>query len=156
MKNNSKYLLVVSFLICVITIKSAKAQIERPVHWAYGLKHLSGQQYEVHLQATIDEGWHIYAQKQVPDAVAVPTKIVLDKTTGLKLIGVSAELGKKDTYTIKEAGVTNYEYAGKVDFVQKVLIDPSVKEIKGKLTFQACTHEKCLNAETINFNIPVN
>jgi DsbC/DsbD-like thiol-disulfide interchange protein len=155
MKTN-KYLLVISFLICINTVKLANAQIQRPVHWAYGLKHISGENYEVHLQATINAGWHIYAQKQLPDAVAVPTKIVFDKTSGIILVGIPAELGKKDVYTIKEAGVTNYEYAGKVDFVQKVKIAPGIKEIKGTLTYQSCTHEKCLNAETLEFTVTIN
>ena len=106
--------------LLIIGIGFSNAQIQDPAHWAYGLKNLKGGTYEVHLQATMDEGWHIYAQKQLPYAVAVPTKIVFAKTPELTLIGKPAELGKKETYTIKEAGVTNYEYAGKVDFVQKV------------------------------------
>lgn len=148
-----KYAAAVILMICTAHI--ATAQIQDPAHWAYGLKNLKGGVYEVHLQATMDEGWHIYAQKQLPDAVAVPTKIVFDKTPELTLIGKPAELGKKETYTIKEAGVTNYEYAGKVDFVQKVTVKPGLKEIKGTITYQTCTHEKCLTEKTISFTIPI-
>lgn len=144
-----------AIILLLITAFTAKAQIEDPAHWAYGLKKLSGNTYEVHLQATIDDGWHIYAQKQLPDAVAVPTKIVFTKVPGLTLIGKPAELGKKDTYTIKEAGVTNYEYAGKVDFVQKVIIKPGISAVNCSITYQTCTHEKCLTEKTINVSIPV-
>lgn len=128
-------------------------QIKNPAHWAYGLKKLNDNTYEVHIRATIDPGWHIYAQKQLPGAVAVPTKIVFAAQPGLTLVGTPAELGKKDTYTIPEAGVTNYEYAGTVDFVQKVTVSPDLKEIKGTITYQTCTHQQCLAAQTISFTV---
>jgi len=152
MENLKKYLLVLLFLCGIGTVH---AQVQNPVHWAYGLKHLSGNTYEVHLQATMDTGWHIYAQKQLPDAIAVPTKIVFAKAPGIVLSGTPAEIGKKEKFEIKEAGVTNMEYAGKVDFVQRLSLDPGIKAVKGMITYQTCTHEKCLTAETISFNVPV-
>lgn len=151
--NLIRYTAAIILMICITHIVTA--QIQEPAHWAYGIKKLAGNTYEVHLLATLDEGWHIYAQKQLPDAVAVPTKIVFAKIPGLTLMGKPAEVGKKDIYTIKEAGVTNYEYAGKVDFVQKVTVKPGLKEIGGTITYQTCTHEKCLNANTINFSVPI-
>ena len=140
----------------IMLTTNAKAQVGNPVHWSYGLKKLPDNQYEVHLLARIDTGWHIYAQKQLPDAVAVPTKISFSQAPGLKLIGNPVEKGKKETYTIKEAGVTNYEYAGQVDFVQRVHLKPGIKAIKGTITYQSCTHVKCLQEQTINFTVPVN
>jgi DsbC/DsbD-like thiol-disulfide interchange protein len=134
----------------------SSAYIQNPVHWAYGLKHIRGQQYEVHLQATIDDGWHIYAQQQPQGAVAVPARIIFTKMTGLTLSGLPAEIGKKESYTVKEAGITNYEYTAKVDFVQSLTIATGIKEIKGTITYQACTHQKCLSPETLNFTVPVN
>ena len=131
-------------------------QIKNPAHWAYGLKKLNDNTYEVHIRATIDPGWHIYAQKQLPSAVAVPTKIVFSPQPGLTMMGTPAELGKKEIYTIPEAGVTNYEYAGTVDFVQKLTTSPEVKEIKGTITYQTCTHQECLSEKTISFTVPVN
>lgn len=147
---------IITTLLITIANLAANAQIEDPAHWAYALKRITGNTYKVHLRARVDDGWHIYAQKQLPDAVAVPTKIVFSNVQGLTLIGKPAELGKKETYTIKEAGVTNYEYAGVVDFVQKVTIKPGIKTISGTITYQTCTHEKCLTEKTINFSIPVN
>lgn len=142
-------------LAAVLLPYTLHAQVKDPAHWSYGLKKLPSGQYEVHLRASIEEGWHIYAQKQLPDAVAVPTKIVFTKSPGLKLSGLPAEVGKKETYTIKEAGVTNMEYAKVVDFVQKVSIAPGLKEVQGTITYQTCTHEMCLPETTISFKIPV-
>lgn len=143
------------FLILFASI-IAQAQIQPdPAHWAYGLKKLTATTYEVHLQCTIDDGWHIYAQKQTRDFIGTRTKITLDKTPGLNIIGIPAEIGKKDKFVAAEVGITNYEYAGKVDFVQKVSLKPGVKEIKGTITYQTCTHKQCLAEKTINFTVPV-
>jgi DsbC/DsbD-like thiol-disulfide interchange protein len=146
---------IILMLLLSAAVSLLHAQVMNPAHWSYGLKKLDGDHYEVHLRATMDEGWHIYAQKQLPDAVAVPTKIVFTKAPGLKLKGLPLELGKKEKYTIKEAGVTNMEYAGVVDFVQKVTLTPGLKEVKGTITYQTCTHEMCLPEATISFSIAV-
>ena len=144
------------YLLFVIT-GIAKAQIQPdPVHWAYGLKKLGDNNYEVHLKCTIDEGWHIYAQKQTSEFIGTRTKITFAKTPGLVLTGLPVEIGKKEKYVVKEVNITNYEYAGTVDFVQKATIKPGIKELKGTITYQTCTHDHCLAEKIITFTIPVN
>ncbi|QKJ32851.1 hypothetical protein HQ865_24870 [Mucilaginibacter mali] len=153
MKNIRIGLVVVLICFCWI----AKAQIQPdPAHWAYGLKKLTGNISEVHLKCTIDEGWHIYAQKQTDEFIGTKTKIGFTKTPGLTLIGTPVEVGKREKYTVKEVGITNYEYAGTVDFVQKATIKTGIKELKGTITYQTCTHDHCLAEKTIDFTIPVN
>ncbi len=146
---------IVSIILIAISC-CANAQIQTPVHWAYGLKKLTGGMAEVHVQATIDDGWHIYAQKQGPDFIGTRTSLVLAKVPGLVLIGIPAEIGRKEKYENKEVGITNYEYAKKVDFVQKVKLPPGIKEIKGFVNWQACTHKMCLGEDHLDFIIPVN
>jgi hypothetical protein len=145
---------LLSFLLLTLSL-FAYAQVENPVHWSYGLKKISSAEYEVHLLAKIDVGWHIYAEKQARGAVCIPTQIEFKNQDKVALIGKIAEVGRKESYIIKEIGITNFEYAGKVDFVQKVRIKPDVKEIPGTIEFQACTHEHCLPADNITFSIPV-
>ncbi|MFD2871996.1 protein-disulfide reductase DsbD domain-containing protein [Mucilaginibacter ximonensis] len=139
-----------------MTSYSARAQIQNdPSHWAYGIKKLTGNRYEVHLQCTLDEEWHIYAQKQGPGFIGTATKIIFNKQPGLTLIGRPLEKGKKDTYVVKEVDIKNYEYSGRVDFVQLVSIKPGTKEIKGKVIYQTCTHEHCLPQTSLDFTIPI-
>lgn len=148
-----KYLLVLS--LCLYALVT-KAQIEKdPSHWAYGLKKLTGNTYEVHLRCTLDAPWHIYSQRQSPGFIGIATKITFKKVNGLKLLGKPTELGKKITYNDKEAGIINQEFEGAVDFVQKITIAPSVKEINGTITFQTCTNTHCLTAKDIDFTVPV-
>jgi len=135
---------------------AAKAQIEKdPTHWAYGLKKITGNTYEVHLRCMIDTPWHIYSQKQTTGFIGTRTKISFEKVVGLTLIGNPVEKGKKVTYIIKVVGITNVEYPGTVDFVQKATIKPGVKELKGTITYQTCTHEHCLSPVTIGFTVQV-
>lgn len=149
-----KYIII---LLCCLGCLDAHAQIQAdPAHWAYGLKKLAGNTYEVHLQCTIDDPWHIYAQKQTNDFIGTATKITFTKQAGLILIGTPAEHGKKDTYKDETVGILNYEYAGKVDFVQKVTVMPGIKAISGTISYQTCTHEHCLTATSVNFTIPIN
>jgi hypothetical protein len=153
MRKIKKY---ITLLIVALSVLQAHAQIQAdPAHWAYGLKKLAGNTYEVHLQCTIDTPWHIYAQKQITGFIGTRTRIAFDKTPGLTIAGQPLEKGKKVTYTVQEVGITNYEYAGKVDFVQRVMVKPGIKEIRGTITYQTCTHEHCLTVQTINFTVPV-
>jgi len=141
--------------LSVLAANLAQAQIINAAHWAYGLKKIADNTYEVHLQCTIDKGWHIYAQEQTADFVGTATKITFIPSSGLTLIGKPAEIGEKETYKVPDAGITNNELLGKVDFVQKVELKPGLKMIRGVIIYQTCTHEKCLTEQKLNFTIPV-
>lgn len=148
-----KYIILI---IACLTSILAGAQVQPdPAHWAYGLKKLNGNIYEVHLQVTIDKGWHIYAQKQTDEFIGTATKFTFTKAPNLVLMGIPKEVGKKETYELKEAGIKNYEYANQVDFVQKMAVKPGIKEITGNITYQTCTHDHCLPEKTISFNVPI-
>ncbi len=149
-----KTFLIIAFLIGGISLTKAQIQPD-PAHWAYGLKRLTGNMYEIHLQCAIDDGWHIYAQKQTKDFIGTKTKIALYKTPRVIIIGTPVEIGKKDKFVAQEVNIINYEYAGKVDFVQKGTIKPDIKEIKGTITYQTCTHKECLPEKMISFTVPV-
>lgn len=76
------------------------------VHWNYTAKKVSDKTYELHLTATIDEGWHVYAQVQPKDAVGIPTKISFNKNPLITLVGKTKEIGTKKKQEIKEVGIT--------------------------------------------------
>lgn len=146
---------LVLLMVCFATI--AKAQIQAdPAHWAFGIKKTTGNTYEIHLRCSIDDGWHIYAQKQTADFIGTETKVLFTKQKGVTLIGKPLEVGKKETYIDKQAEITNYEYSGMVDFVQKAIIAKGINVITGSITYQTCTHKKCLPETNVTFSIPIN
>lgn len=145
-------------LLALIGITTSKSQIQTPAHWSYGIKKVGTSDgadiYEVHLLCTLNPGWHVYAQKQMPDAVAIPTRITFSGSD-MTLIGTTVEKGKKEIVSIKDQGITNCQYEKKVDFIQKITVKKAAKEIKGEISYQCCTNKMCLPENTINFTIPI-
>jgi len=128
---------------------------DSPVKWNYSTQKLDEKTYEVHMTASIAEGWHIYAQQQPKDAISLPTKIKFNKNPLVKMEGSPAEFGKKEKYSIEALGIEQFQYAGKVDFVQRVALRaPGVKiNLTGSIAFQACTDEMCLPVAEMQFNV---
>lgn len=149
--NAMRQLLVAIFLM-VVTV--ANAQQLNPVNWTFASKKLSDNVYEVQLIATIQSGWHLYAQQQPGDAIAQPTSFNFSKNPLIALEGKVKEIGKLEKYKDKKLDISANQYSDKVTFVQKVKLKGKVKtNVSGKLEFQTCDDKKCLPPKTVNFSI---
>ena len=153
-------LLLVSKLVAltiILPMRDKLPQQEEPVHWAYSAKKLDQNKYEIHLTASMNVGWHIYAQEQPKEAIAIPTKIKISLNPLIAMIGKVIEIGKREKHEIKEVGIVQYEYQDTVDFVQVISVKANIKtNISGIVSFQACTDKKCLPVKAVSFNISVN
>ncbi len=128
-----------------------------PVTWTYSVKQVDANSYEIHIIAQIDKGWHLYAQQQPEDAIAVPTAIKFVKNPLLVLVGKTTEMGILKKVKEESIGVEAWQYSNKVDFVQKVKIKHNVKtNIKGTIRFQVCTDSECLPPATQVFDLSLN
>jgi len=144
--------IMLGLFLCAVTMAFA----QDPVHWNYSLKKIDAKNYEVHATATMDAGWHIYAQTQPSSAIAVPTKIIFTKNPFLVFNGKVKGIGKIEKQVIKEAGIEQNMYENNADFVQLITLKGSVKtSVNGNITYQACTNEMCLPEKTISFIIPI-
>lgn len=144
---------IITGMLCIIL---GQVFSQQPVNWSYTAKKINGNMYEVHLTATIADGWHIYAQAQPKDAIATPTKIAFTENPLLVLKGPVKEVGEMEKYKEEVLGIEQYQYARKVEFVQvvKLKVNTSIRtNVSGNLTFQTCTNEKCLPPETTHFTI---
>ncbi len=143
-------LLLVGIIICAVGL------CQEPVHWNYTCEKKKGEVFELHLTATINSTWHIYAQKQPKDAIAIPTQITFNKNPLVMLTGKPKEVGKLEKQKVEVLDIEQNMYEKTVDFVQWVLVKGNVKtSISGTITYQVCTEEKCLPPKTITFSIPV-
>src|SRR5882724_912831 len=143
-KDKMKRLTIILSAI-IFMAASVQAQKADPVHFTYSVSKAKDQGYEVHITAAIDNGWHIYSQTQPDEAIAQPTAIVFVKNPLITMTGKPKEEGTKEKYEDKTAGIVQYQYSGKLDFVQAVTIKAKVKtNISGTITYQACTDEMCL------------
>lgn len=149
-----KFSLVLFAVLFSVAGAFAQTSMLSPVSWAFSSKKISNNLYEVHLTATIQPGWHLYAQNQPSDAIAQPTTFMFTKNPLLQFDGAVKEVGKLEKFTDKTLGVSANQYSHKVDFVQKVKVVGKAKTaVAGKLEFQTCDDKKCLPPKTVNFTV---
>ena len=145
-----------TFLAALFFVGAA-AFAQNPVAWSFSTKKINDKTYEVHLTATLQGGWHLYAQKQPDDAIAQPTSFQFNKSPLLTMEGPVKEVGKLEKFKDKALDVSANQYSNKVDFVQVVKLKGKAKTaVTGKLEYQTCNDEKCLPPKTVPFTIALN
>src|SRR6476646_5569910 len=112
-----KHIKVLTLALLVVSIVQAQ---ENPVNWRYSAKRVAKNVFEIHCTAIIENGWHVYAQKQPEDAIALPTSFKFAKNPFIVLQGVVKEVGEKKFFKDETVGIAAYQYEEKVDFVQQV------------------------------------
>jgi thiol:disulfide interchange protein DsbD len=145
-----------SILILVLfSALRSQAQLN-PVTWSFSATKVSDKTYEIHMKATIQEGWHLYSQKQPDDAIAIPTAFTVRPNPLFKPDGKIREVGKMELMKDAALGISANQYSNTVDFVQKIKLKSNVKtSFTGKVEYQTCDDKKCLPAKTVNFNIAI-
>ena len=145
-----KKLVFLTFSVLLVSIAFA----QNPVSWSFASKKVGDNLYEVRLIASIQPGWHLYAQNQPEDAIAQPTTFNFNSNPLLSLDGKVKEVGKLEKFKDEKLGVTANQYSNKVDFVQLVKVKGKAKtNVTGQLEFQTCDDKKCLPPKTVNFSI---
>lgn len=138
--------------LCLFAATFCRAQ-QDPVHWSYRIADTAAGK-EVRLVASIDNGWHIYAQVQPPAAISVPTAIVFSANPLVEFTSPLKEKGRKEIYSDPNSGITQYQYTDSVVYIRPFRMRGQAKSsVTGTITYQACTSEMCLPAKTIPFTI---
>ncbi|MHB1921777.1 MAG: protein-disulfide reductase DsbD family protein [Chitinophagaceae bacterium] len=141
------------YFFCFLVISPGiRAQILQPVHWNFSAQPLPGNQFSLHMKATIDPGWHIYSQHAGNGPV--PTSFLFNRVPAMTLIGKVEEKGNLEKkYDPSFQSTLNY-YEHQVDFVQKVQMKgQNPGQVKGTLTFMVCNDQNCLPPRKIPFTI---
>ena len=146
---------IILFLSIAFVGISAKAQLN-PVMWTFTAQKIADKTYEIHMKATIQNGWHLYSQIQPEDAIANPTDFTLNSNPLIILDGKIKEIGTIEKYHDAKLGVSANQFSNKVDFVQKVKLKAKAKtNITGSVEYQTCDDKKCLPPKTVNFSIAI-
>jgi len=146
-------LLGFSFLLTM----ALNAQLINPVSWTFSAKKLGTNTYEIHMTATIQNGWHLYSQNQPEDAIAIPTTFTINPNPLIKLNGKVKEKGKLEKFTDKTLDLSANQYSDKVEFMQVVNLKGKAKtNFSGSVEYQTCDNKKCLPPKTVNFNVALN
>jgi len=139
---------------CLVVMTAIAIQAQKPVVWNCSAKKLSDKVYEVHLKATIQDGWHLYAQQQPENFIGTPTTIKFSKHPLLFFEGKIKEIGVLEKSKEISLDIESWQYNNEVDFVQLVTLKSNVKtNLSGSIEFQVCTDEMCLQPAIVNFNI---
>lgn len=166
--------IVVGFsLMLIVSIVNAQAisfpgggrQVGNPVKWAYTAKKLADKTYELHISATIDGNWHLYAQDagEGPEPTRFRFSLNplisfegLTESTFDYIEGQVKEVGKLEKSYDPNFKSTLKYYTKKVDFVQKITLKTNVATVvKGTVYFMVCNDRQCLPPKTIPFTIKV-
>lgn len=127
------------------------------VQWKWTAKKIDSKTYELHMQASIQGGYHIFAQQQPEGAIGIPTQFTFNKNPLLTLSGKIKEVGNKKIDHVEALGVSQYEYENEVDFVQIVkLKSPAKTSISGSVQFQVCDEHQCMFPDPVPFTISLN
>ncbi|MDQ1856356.1 cytochrome c biogenesis protein CcdA [Chryseobacterium sp. WLY505] len=147
MKFRNCFLLILLFLTIGIN-----AQIKNPVKFKFTINDLGNNQYEAVLNATMDDGWHIYS-KDLPKDTGIPTDY---KVTGknIELIGKFTEVGKKHEEFSEAFGGKILYYSNSVGFKQKFKLKDPTKpaDVTSEIKYQTCDDKVCLAPNTLEFN----
>ena len=147
-----KKILTAAFLI--LFAGYANSQINNPVAWTYTAKKIADKTYELHMTASIDGNWHLYAQ----DAGEGPEPTTFSFTANplIKFDGKVKEIGKLEKSYDKNFKSVLKFYAKKVDFVQKIKVKSSIATVvKGSVSFMVCNDRQCLPPRDFPFSINV-
>ncbi len=134
------FLLVAFFALQTISF----AQIKQPVKWTSKVEKISNNEFNLILNGTIEEEWHVYSQF-TPDGGPLPMFLTFKDTNGnYELIGKAKESPYKKQFN-DVFGVDEFYFANKVTVTQKVKItNPKTKKIGLNLEYQVCK-EACIN-----------
>jgi len=148
-----KRLLLQAFLL--IAAQIGFAQSSRQVQWSYSAKKISDKVYEVHMTATINGDYHLYAQDAGGEG-PVATTFTFTKNPLTVFDGKIKENGKqiKKFETAWKHDVKYFE--SKVDFVQVVKLKANVKtSLAGKVEFMVCNDKQCLPPSEVEINVNI-
>jgi thiol:disulfide interchange protein DsbD len=146
---------ILLFINLFILLLAAKSQIYDPVKWDYTANRISETEAELIIQATIEDGWHLYSQNLSTDEGPVATDFQFEKSKNYELIGKTAE-GKPHVEFDPNFNMDLAYFAKKAVFKQKIKCNsPGTFSVKGSVYYMVCDNKMCLPPEEILFNIKV-
>lgn len=146
------------FSLLVVGLMTASvlfAQSNKQVKWAFSSKKIADKTYEIHMTATINGNFHMYAQNVGVEG-PLPTAFVFTKNPLLQLDGKVKEVGKLvKKHESTWGGNVNY-YEKTVNFVQTVKVKGAAKtNLAGKVEFMVCDESRCLPPGEVEFSVNI-
>lgn len=143
----SLYSLFVTLLITVVSY----GQIQDPVKWNFELGAVVENEVDLILTATIEEGWHMYAQDAGEGPVS--TNFTFFENTAIQYIGNVNEGIPQEEYDPNFESVLRY-FETKAVFTQRIkLLSNESSIVKGEFEFMVCNSAMCLPPEWVDVEV---
>lgn len=139
------------WLLSVLLILPAIAQIQEPIKFKTEWKKNSETEAEIIFNATIEKGWHVYST-ELGDGGPISASFNIDKIEGAEIVGKLTPIGNEINEMDPIFGMKVRYFVDKATFVQKIKITNSNYTIKGFLEYGACNDENCLPPTSVDFN----
>jgi hypothetical protein len=142
-------------VLALLFATSVVGQSTKQVQWNFTSRKIAENTYEIHMTATLNGDWHLYAQNVGVEG-PVPTSFSFTKNPLLVIDNKVKEVGnlirkKEEVWD----GVVNY-YQNKVNFIQVVKLKANVKtNVAGKVEFMVCNDSQCLPPSTVDFKVNI-
>ncbi len=131
------------------------AQSNKEVSWTYSAKKIAEKTYEIHMTATINGDYHLYAQNAGGDG-PIPTSFTFVKNPLFILDGKVKEAG---SVIKKFESAWNHDvrfYEKTVDFVQVVKLKGNIRtSLTGKVEFMVCNDHQCLPPADVDIKVNI-
>ncbi len=130
-----------ALLLLITTI--SYSQILEPVKWTTETKKISDTEYDLIINATIEQNYHLYSQK-VPNNGPLPTVFIFEKSNDYELIGSTAEEKGHTVYEpVFEMNIKYFEK--KAVFKQRIKVkNKNNFKIIGEIEFMTCNDSSCV------------
>lgn len=139
-------------LVLTLLFTGLSAQIKDPVKFKFNITPAKDGVYEAVLNATIDNGWHIYS-KDLPPDTGIPTDM---KISGANIVPVGSfyEVGQKHSEFSEAFGGDVVYYSNSAQFKQKFKLKDATKpaSVTAEITYQTCDDRVCLAPNTLEFS----
>ena len=134
--------LCLSALLLLITFSAANAQTKPVVVWNASAEQVEDGLYRITVEATIDEGWHIYSLE--PSEFIIPTSFTFSCSEGAQLKDGLKQLQepKKVYDEIYQAELGYFE--NKAVFTQDIELTAPGATVEMFLEYMACNDMNCL------------
>lgn len=145
---------VLFLLLSFLTLFTAQGQMVNPVKWSSRVEKISDTEFNLVMEAKIDDNWHVYSQF-TPENGPLPAEFKFKDTKGnYELIGKVKESPYKKQYN-DVFEVDEYYFEKKATFTQKIKVtNPNFTTLKASVDYQVCK-EVCINQDnTFTFQLP--
>ncbi|WCO00905.1 protein-disulfide reductase DsbD family protein [Psychroserpens ponticola] len=143
--------ILIAFCSLILFSTTAKGQVLEPVKWKTNVEKISDTEYDLISTATVDSGWHLYAQN-VPEDGPIPTTFNYTLSSDFELNGKTLEdVGHTVDDPIFQMKIKFFE--DKAEFRQRIkVLNQELSIVKGEVEFMVCDDSKCLPPEYIDLN----